>query len=171
MKKLFVVLVAVLSLTSLNAQSKIAHVNSQKLLDTLPSRKYAMQQLQDFEAAGVKELQEMEADLQSTYKKYMADQANLSPVMRQYEEEKLQKKQYAIQQREQELQQQITNLSNELNAPILKRVQKAVEIVSDRKKVNYVIDETVTLYFKGGVDLTNEVMAELLRLDKEETNK
>lgn len=171
MKKLFVVLVAVLSLSAVNAQSKVAHVNSQKLLDTLPSRKYAMQQLQDFEAAGVKELQEMEADLQNVYKKYMADQPNLSPVMRQYEEEKLQKKQYAIQQREQELQQQITNLSNELNAPILKRVQKAVEIVSDRKKVNYVIDETVTLYFKGGMDLTNEVMTELLRLDKEASGK
>ncbi len=171
MKKLFVVLMAVLSLSAVNAQSKVAHVNSQKLLDTLPSRKYAMQQLQDFEAAGVKELQEMEADLQNVYKKYMADQPNLSPVMRQYEEEKLQKKQYAIQQREQELQQQITNLSNELNAPILKRVQKAVEIVSDRKKVNYVIDETVTLYFKGGMDLTNEVMTELLRLDKEATGK
>jgi hypothetical protein len=31
-----------------------------------------------------------------------------------------------------------------------------------------VIDETVTLYFEGGIDITAEVMAELLRLDKEE---
>jgi len=171
MKKLFVVIVAVMSMASLNAQTKIAHVNSQKLLDTMPSRKFAMQQLQQFEAAGTAELQEMDADLQATYKKYMADQANLTPVMRQYEEDKLQKKQGAMQQREQELQQQITGLSNELNAPILKRVQKAVEIVSERKKLNYVIDETVTLYFKGGVDLTNEVMIELLRLDAEETRR
>lgn len=172
MKKLIIVCVAVMSMTTLVAQTtKVAHVNSQQLLDTMPSRKAAMKNLQDFEASGVKELQEMEADLQAVYKKYMAEQKDLSPVMRQYEEEKLQKKQYAIQQREQELQQQMTGLSNELNAPILERVQKAVEIVSERKKINYVIDESVTLYFKGGIDLTSEVMTELLRLDAESMKK
>lgn len=171
MKKLFVVLVAILSLTTANAQSKVAHVNSQKLLDTLPSRKEALKQLQEFETAGIKELQEMEEDLQKAFTKYQAEQGTLSPVMRQYEEERLQKKQYALQQREQELQQQITNLSNELNGPILKRVQKAVELVSDRKKLSYVIDESVTLYFKGGTDITSEVLVELLRIDAEETKK
>ena len=55
--------------------------------------------------------------------------------------------------------------SNELNAPILGMVQKAVEIVAERKKLSYVIDESVTLYFKGGVDITSEVIAELLKLD------
>lgn len=171
MKKIIVVLVAILSLNQLSAQTKIAHVNSQKLLDTLASRKTAIKQLQDFEAAGMKELQEMEADFQKAYQKYGAEQGTLSPVMRQYEEERLQKKQYAMQQREQELQTQMQTLSTELNAPILKRVQKAVDIVAERKKVNYVIDETVTLYFKGGVDLTSEVLVELLKLDAEETKK
>ena len=117
------------------------------------------------------ELKEMEDDLQKAYTKYVAEKDKLSPVMQQYEEERLQKKQYAMQQREQELQQQISNLGNDLNAPILKRVQKAVDIVSERKKLNYVIDETVTLYFKGGTDITAEVLTELLKLDAEETKK
>lgn len=171
MKKIILVFVALFSLTQLVAQTKIAHVNSQSLLDTLASRKAAIKQLQEFEASGMKELQEMEADLQKAYQKYTADQTTLSPVMRQYEEERLQKKQYAMQQREQELQQMLSTLSNELNAPILKRVQKAVDIVAERKKFNYVIDETVTLYFKGGVDITNEVLTELLRLDAEDLKK
>lgn len=171
MKKLIVVLVALMSLTQLSAQTKIAHVNSQSLLDTLPSRKVAMKQLQEFEAAGMKELDEMNADFQKAYQKYAAEQGTLSPVMRQYEEERLQKKQYAMQQREQELQTQMQNLSSELNAPILKRVQKAVDIVAERKKFNYVIDESVTLFHKGGTDITSEVLTELLRLDAEETKK
>jgi Skp family chaperone for outer membrane proteins len=62
-------------------------------------------------------------------------------------------------------------LSQELNKPILDRVQKAVEIVSERKKLNYVIDETVTLYFKGGMDITGEVLSELLKLDAEAMKK
>jgi outer membrane protein len=175
MKRIVFLLVTIISLSSLMnqaaAQTKIAHVNSQKLLDTLPSRKMAMKTLQEFEAAGVSELKEMEDDLQKAYTKYVAEKDKLSPVMQQYEEERLQKKQYAMQQREQELQQQISNLGNDLNAPILKRVQKAVDIVSERKKLNYVIDETVTLYFKGGTDITAEVLTELLKLDAEETKK
>lgn len=95
----------------------------------------------------------------------MSEQASLTPVLKQYEEEQLQKKQQAMQQREQELQQKMQQLGNELNEPILKRVKKAIEIIAGRKKLNYVVDETSTLYFAGGSDITNEVMNELLKLD------
>jgi outer membrane protein len=171
MKKLILAMILMMSFGAVYSQQKIGHINSQKLLDTLPSRKEAVKQLRSFEEAGINELQEMEADLEKAYRKYMADQGTLTPVMRQYEEERIQKKQQALQMREQELQQQISMLGNELNAPILKRVQKAVDIVADRKKFNYIIDESVTLYFKGGIDLTSEVMTELLRIDLEETKK
>ncbi|MBP6460412.1 MAG: OmpH family outer membrane protein, partial [Crocinitomicaceae bacterium] len=66
---------------------------------------------------------------------------------------------------------QMQLLGNELNAPILKRVQKAVDHVATAKKFNYVIDETSTLFFKGGTDLTNEVLVELLKLDATEAPK
>jgi Skp family chaperone for outer membrane proteins len=62
-------------------------------------------------------------------------------------------------------------MAAELNDPILKRIQKAVEKVAAAKKINYVIDETTTLYFKGGLDITNEVMVELLKLDAIEAPK
>jgi outer membrane protein len=164
MKKLVVVFAIFVSLTSI-AQSKIGHVNTQQLLDTLPSRKAAMSQIEDFEKRGMEELKEMEAELQKKYSKYMAEQATLTPVLKQYEEEQIQKKQQAMQQREQELQQKMQQLGNELNEPILKRVKKAIEIVAARKKLSYVLDETSTLYFAGGINITSEVMAELLRLD------
>lgn len=171
MKKLLIVLIAVFSLGSLMAQSKIAHVNSQKLLDTMPSRKEAMKILKELESAGYNELKEMEEDLQKSYTTYMAERDKLSPTTQQYKEENLQKKQAAIQQREQEIQQELSGKANAMNEPILKRMQRAVDIVSERKKLNYVIDESVTLYFKGGIDITNEVMIELLKIDAEETKK
>ena len=43
----------------------------------------------------------------------------------------------------------------------------AVIIVAERKKLNYIFDETVSLYFKGGIDCTAEVLTELLKLDAE----
>lgn len=171
MKKLLLALAVMFSMGAVMAQSKVAHVNSQKLLDTLPSRKVAMDKLKEFEANGIKELQEMEADFNTALQKYEKDRPNLSPMLIKIEEEKLMKKQQNIQDREQSLNQEMQIYSQELNKPILERVQKAVEIVSDRKKLNYVIDESVTLYFKGGMDITGEVIIELLRLDAEANKK
>ena len=169
MKKLVLLVAFVGTIASFQEQTKVGHVNTQKLLDTLPSRKVALGQIGDFEKKGIAELKDMEAELQKIYAKYLQDKDKLTPVVQQYEEERIQKKNQAMQQREQELQQQIRSLGEELNAPILKRVQKSVDLVADRKKINYVIDETATLYFKGGTDLTSEVMVELLKLDAAET--
>ncbi len=169
MKKLLLALVVMFSVGTVMAQSKVAHVNSQKLLDTLPSRKVAIAKLQAFEENGVKELQEMEADFNAALKKYELERPKMTPVEIQITEDKLMKKQTNIQEREQSLQQEMQLFSQDLNKPILDRVQKAVEIVADRKKLNYVIDESTTLYHKGGMDITGEVIVELLRLDAEAT--
>jgi outer membrane protein len=166
MKKLLLAIAIVFSAGSLLAQSKVAHVNSQTLLDTLPSRKVAIQKLQQFEVNGVNELKEMEADLNEALAKYERDRPNMSPVIIKIEEEKLMKKQAALQEREQSLSQEMQAYSQELNAPILAMVQKAVNTVAERKKINYVIDESVTLYFSGGTDITDEVIVELLKLDQ-----
>ncbi len=167
MKKLLLVIVLVVSAGATFAQSKVAHVNSQHLLDTLPSRKEAIKKLQEFEKNGIAELQEMETDLNNAYAKYEKDRPNMSPVIIKIEEEKLMKKQQALQEREQSLNMEMQAYSNELNQPILERVQKAVKIVADRKKLNYVIDESVTLYFEGGMDITDEVVIELMKLEAE----
>ena len=169
MRKLLLTLLVVLGAGASIAQQKFGHVNSQKLLDTLPSRKVAIQKLKDFELAGGNELQEMQADLEKSYAKFQKDQPTMSPVIQQIEEEKLVRKQTAMQEREQALSREMQAVSQDLNTPILDRVQRAVKIVAERKKLSYVIDESVTLYFAGGIDLTPEVLVELLRLDQEES--
>lgn len=166
MKKILLALIVVCSVGTLSAQTKVAHVNSQTLLDTMPSRKSAIVKLQEFERAGVQELQEMQADFEKSYNAFMAKQSTLSPVVLKIEEEKLMKKQQNLQEREQSLQQEMQVYSQELNNPILEMVQKAVKEVSEKNKINYVIDETVTMYFSGGTDITNEVITVLLRMDQ-----
>jgi len=164
---LLAIALVVVGAGSVMAQSKVAHVNSQTLLDTLPSRKVAILKLQEFETNGVKELQEMEADFNASVAKYEKARPNMSPVIIKIEEEKLMKKQQALQEREQGLNAEMQAYSQELNTPILGMVQKAVKIVSERMKINYVIDESVTLYFAGGTDITDEVIVELLKMDKQ----
>lgn len=171
MKKLLLALALMFSMGTVMAQSKVAHVKSQVLLDTMPSRKDAMNKLKEFEMMGIKELKEMEDDFNRALAEYERTRADKTPMLIKIEEEKLMKKQQNIQDREQALNQEMQMYSQELNKPIQERILKAVEIVSDRKKLNYVIDESVTLFHKGGMDITSEVIVELLRLDAEAMKK
>ena len=165
MKKTILFIALMFSALSASAQMKLAHVNSQQLLDTMPSRKDALEKLRKFEKDGYLELQEIQKDLESAYKRYEQNKGAMSPVILKIEEEKIMKKQQGLEDRQTALQQELQIYNQELNKPILEMVQKSVEIVSDRKKINYVIDESTTLYFKGGMDITAEVLVELLILD------
>ena len=147
------------------AQTKIGHVDSQKLLDTLPSRDIAIKKLDSMKTAGMQELQLMDADFQKAYQDYMTYQASKSPAERQIIEGRLMQKQQMLEATQASLEEGLAIMSEELNKPILDRVEKAIEIVAERKKLNYVIDVSATLYSKGGIDITNEVIVELLLLD------
>lgn len=147
------------------AQVKIGHVDSQKLLDTLPSRDLAIKKLDSMKTAGMQELQLMDSDFQKAYQDYMTNQASKSPAERQIIEGRLMQKQQMLEATQASLEEGLAIMSEELNKPILDRVEKAIEIVADRKKLNYVIDVSATLYSKGGIDITNEVIVELLLLD------
>jgi outer membrane protein len=154
------------------AQSKVAHVNSQKLLDTLPSRKAAISQLDQIQKSGVSELEEMQKAFESAYKIWIDGQASMPPMIKENEQNKLMRMQQNLETRQAELEQELKVYSEQLNQPILDRVQKAIEIVAERKKLNYVLDQSsMTMYYKGGMDITNEVIVELLILDAADTKK
>jgi outer membrane protein len=153
------------------AQTKIGHVDSQKLLDTLPSRKDAIKKLDSMKTSGMQELQLMDADFQKAYQDYTVNQASKSPAERQIIEGRLMQKQQMLEATQASLEEGLQIMSEELNKPILDRVQKSIDIVAERKKLNYVLDVSATMYSKGGIDITSEVIVELLLLDAAATKK
>ncbi len=164
MKNVLLGLFVVIGFSTL-AQTKIGHVDSQKLLDTLQSRKDAIRKLDSMKTAGMEELKMMDADFQKAYQDYMTNQASKSPAERQIIEGRLMQKQQMLEATQASLEEGLQIVSEELNKPILDRVQKSIDIVADRKKLNYVLDVSATMYAKGGIDITSEVITELLLLD------
>jgi outer membrane protein len=150
---------------------KIAHVNSQSLLDSLPSYLKAESDLKKFQDDGVAELSVLEKQINDAYVRLDGIKGDLTPTMLKIEQEKIMGLEQRYQQTQSLLQQQLQTLANEYNQPILDRLQKAVEIVADRKKVNYVLDVSKLLYSKTGIDITAEVKSELARLDAEAMKK
>jgi len=165
-------LVALLFVTNLAiSQSKVAHVNSQSLLDTMPSRDLALKEIKEIEDEFKLELNGMYEEYEKTRAKLEAERATLSPTIIKSREANLMNLGQRIQEREQTVQNELQVRAQELNQPIFDRVKQAVDIVADRKKLNYVIDASNMLYSKGGMDITGEVIIELLKLDAAAINK
>jgi outer membrane protein len=171
MRKIGLLFIGLLLGTIANAQMKIAHVNSQALLDSLPSYTKAEGDLKKFQEDGYNELAVLEKQINDAYVRLDGLKNDLTPTMLKIEQEKIMGMEQRYQQTQGLLQQQLQTLANEYNQPILDRLQKAVEIVADRKKVNYVLDTSKLLYSKTGIDITAEVKVELMRLDAEAMKK
>lgn len=168
MKKL--ILTLVIAATTIGGfafgQTNLGHVDTQKVLDTMPSRKTAMAELNKFEERAVRELQETQKKLQADYAKLQEEGASMSKTAYDWEEERLMKKSQEFQTRQQELDQQMKVLGDQLNAPILKSIKEAVAKVSKAEKLNYVLDVSSLLY-SDGKDITNKVIQEVLKMEAE----
>lgn len=146
------------------SQVKIAHVDTQKLLDTLPSRKTAVLEIQELKKRGLDELTEMDQQLEKAYNDYLGRRDQQTPQINQYDENRLQKMQEAAQKREQELNELIQQMNVVMNEKTLKLVKDAIANVAAKKGMTYVLDLSSTLY-ANGTNITNDVIVELLRLD------
>jgi outer membrane protein len=100
MKKLFI-LTSILFLVgfSVIGQSKLAHVNTQALIDTMPSRIKAMKEINELSQKGEQELKELETQLEKAYNEYLTRKPTQSEAMNQYDESRLQKMQQDAQNR------------------------------------------------------------------------
>ncbi len=151
------------------SQSKTAHVNTQTLMDTLPSRKKALAEIQEVTKRSEAELVDLDKQLQKAYNDYMVAKPNQSEQINQYEESKLQKLQQDLQKREQELSGLIQKMTIIMNEKTLKIIQDAVKNVAQKKGYQYVLEEATTIY-AGGTSITNDVITELMKLDNLSSN-
>ena len=166
MKKVLLIALVVMGAGFASAQSKIAHLNSQEIMEAMPSYKDAVAKLQNFEKEGYEELQAMKADFDKAVQDYQiqVQSGNLTPVLQQSKEQRLAKKEQDLMERQQSLQTEMQAYSQELNQPILETVEKAVKIVSDRNNYDYVFDVS-TLMIHNGPDITEDVIAEIVKIE------
>ena len=83
MKKVLLVIAVIAGLGSTAlAQSKVAHVNTQKLLDTMPSRMVVAQSIEDYRLMLEKELKEMQEDYYKSLESYQTSKGDMTQQMK-----------------------------------------------------------------------------------------
>lgn len=165
MKNLFSFILLIFLAGNFAAQSTVAHINSQLVLDKMPSRNKAVAEITQLEKNGTAELQRMDSNMQKQYSEYMARKESQSLALNQYDENRIQKLQQDLVTRQQEIEKMMNDKNKAMNDKILIMVKDAVAAVAAKKGINYVLDSTAVL-FANGEDITNEVIKELLLIDK-----
>lgn len=165
MKKLGLVFALVFCVGSLIAQSKMAHVDSQKVYDTLPSSKAAMKAIMDFRENSIKELEEKQIAYQKSVEEYLKRKPTIPPVQQQMEERKLGETEQQIYNFQQSIEYDLQTLSTSLQEPIQKIIKEAVKKVAEAQKITYVMEVNFLMYYGGGIDITNAVIAEAMKMD------
>jgi len=163
--KLVFAIAAIALCSNISAQNlKLAHINMEELIISMPEYETAMEKLQVIK----KELEEEIDNLQVEYRKklddYQKNEANLTDIVKQSRAADLQNLMQRIQTFAESAEQQLEQENNKLMMPIVEKANKALENVAKDHGVTYVISANPQiLLFKavGTLDLLPAVKEHL----------
>ena len=164
MKKILLIAAAA-SMFSLaaTAQTKFAHVNFGELVQLMPEADSAMVQLEAANNEAQETYNSMVSEFQSKYDQFEQKQASWTPAVRESKQKELMDIQTRVQEFQQAIQQDMSQLQNTLMAPIYQKAQEVVTNLAKEKGVIYVYDSSTLLYVDDAqsIDLTPEARTAL----------
>lgn len=148
MKKIILLLAVTLMtgvFTTSQAQSKgkLGHIDSSKLLNLMPEREKAQNELQKYSKQLEDQLTAMQTELQNKYNDYLAKKDSLSDILVQTKEKELQDLQTRIQNFQTSAQQDLQKKQQELLQPVIDKAKNAIQKVAKEKGYSYVFDTSV----------------------------
>ncbi|MFO8147928.1 MAG: OmpH family outer membrane protein [Bacteroidota bacterium] len=146
-----------------NAQSKIAHVASQELVQTLPAYKDAMAQLEKLQKTYDAEIRDMMTEAQKTMQRYESEAPTKTEEENSKRAQELQSTQRRIQEHGQNAQQDLQKKELDLLKPVYERARVAIQKVARAKGYDYVLDSSngSGVIMADGYDLMADVKKEL----------
>jgi len=167
MKKIKTLLVAsilFLGATSLtSAQSKVAHIDTQELIASMPDMKAAQNQLEKLTKTYQADIQTMATELQNKMKQYQAEASSKTDEVNGQRAQEVQGMRDNVLKYEQNAQQEMGKRQEGLFKPIMEKARLAIQKVARAKGFQYVIDSTTGsgLILADGPNLLADVKKEL----------
>ena len=163
LKSLFVALLMALPMTFTYAQSKVAHIDTQKLIGEMPEVIAAQKQLEQLEKTYTSEIENTYKEFQTKAQSYSADAANQTDVTNQARQKELETMQQNINQYRETAAQDLQKKQVEMMRPLYDKARAAIEKVAAAQGFDYVLDASAggTVIMAKGKDLMADVKAEL----------
>ena len=150
--------------TQVSAQTKVAHIDLQVLMTSMPEMKTAQDQMKKIQETYDKDYKNMVTEYQTKLQKYEQEAPTAGDALNDTRSKEMQDMGSRIQQFEQTAKKELGQKELDLYKPIYEKAQKAIQKVAKAKGVNYVLDATTgsgVLFAEGGIDLLADVKKEL----------
>ena len=160
---LFATLMTVLPITVTYAQSKIAHIDTQKLISEMPEVIAAQKQIKAVEETYTKEIENTYKEFQTKAQSYSADAANQTDVTNQARQTELESMQQNIQKYRETAAQDLQKKQGEMMRPLYEKARAAIEKIATAQGFDYVLDASAggSVIMAKGKDLMADVKSEL----------
>lgn len=164
--KVFFLFVAFFALNSVaSAQTiKIAHVNTNEVMNAMPDKAKAEKNLETYYNELQEQLKTMYTEYQNKLQDYQANAETMSNLVKQSKEKELVDLESRITAFQTNAESEFENKRAELLAPLLEKIQNAINSVGKEKGYTYILDlATGTTVYVGtdAVDVTKDVKTKL----------
>ena len=161
MKSLFVAIMLFIGATSfVNAQSKIAHIDTQALAEAMPEMKAAQSQLENLQRTYDTEIKTLVKEFETKIKQYEVEAESKTAEVNAKRAEEVQGMQANINAYRQGAMEDLQKKQEDLIAPILEKARTAIQKVGRSQGYQYVLDSS-SLLLAEGKDLLIDVKKEL----------
>jgi outer membrane protein len=170
MKKVLIPLFLLLGIVmagKVSAQARVAYVDTQYILDSLPEYKAAQKQLDDLSAQWKKEIDSRTQEIQQLYKQYQAEWVLLPEDTRKKREQEISDKEKALNDYKNEKfgpDGELFRKREELIKPIQDKVFDAIQQVAKQNALDIIFDKSgavTMLYTNAKYDRSDEVLEQL----------
>ena len=146
----------------MQAQSKVAHINTAELIQAMPEMKAAQSELEALGKTYQADMQASITEYQNTVKQYEAEAATKTDEENQKRGLELQEKQQRIQQFQADAQQDMQKKEIDLLKPITEKAKSAILKVARAQGFDYVLDSSQNIVIlSDGKNLLDDVKKEL----------
>lgn len=145
------------------AQTKIAHINTNELIEAMPEMKTAKTELEKLGKTYEAAIQDMAKDYQNKMKQYQAEAETKTDEENAKRAEEVQTIEQSIRQYQSTAQQDIQKKETELMKPIFDKAKAAIQKIGKAQGFQYVLDSTQGsgVLLADGKDLMADVKKEL----------
>lgn len=123
-----------------NSEIRVAHINTLAILEEMPEYKAAEKKLKTYGEELEAQIMSMLEEYQKKAQEFETKQDSMSGLMKKTKQDELLDMQSRIQQFQQNAEQEYANKQNELFAPVMEKMQKAIGVVTHEQGYTYMLD-------------------------------
>lgn len=160
LKTLLIATIVFFGAQTMNAQTKVAHVDVNEIMTKMPAILDAQKQLQKLGETYSAEYNTMVQEYQAKIKKYDAEEAGQTDAINQARQTEVQDMAKRIGEYQENAQKELQKKEGDLMKPILEKVKESIAKVGKAKGYQYVLN-SADLLLTDGPDLTADVKKDL----------